>query len=68
MRSVRLGIVAAIIAVISTGCDGGGQTETTMPTTAPALPPETDQMKKDMEARFHTGPGGTRSPYSSAKK
>jgi hypothetical protein len=57
MPSFRLGLVGATLAGLLTGCDGGGSaTETTLPKSAPVLPAEADQMKKDMENRLHNGP------------
>ncbi len=35
-----------------------------MPTTAPVLPAEADQMKKDMDKRFHISNAGPRVPSS----
>jgi hypothetical protein len=67
MRSFRLGIVGALLAALLAGCEGTGGTETTMPTTAPVMPAEADQVKKEMQQRFHIGTTAKRA-LSNAKK
>jgi len=67
MGSFRLGVFAAIITAVVSGCDGGGATETTMPATTPKAPPEAEQIKKDMDKRFQTGPARTPAPTGDTK-
>jgi hypothetical protein len=67
MRRFRLGVVGAILAALIAGCDGGSDVETTMPTTPTTMPPEMEQMKNDMNKRFHANSAGTK-PTSSARR
>jgi hypothetical protein len=66
MRSFRLGLVGATLAALVIGCDSGTTVETTMPTTPAVLPPEADQIKKDMDKRFQKG--GSKSTSNTPKQ
>jgi hypothetical protein len=67
MRSFRLGVVGAILAALIAGCDGGSGVETTMPTAPITMPPEMEQMKNDMNKRFHANSARPK-PTSSARR